>query len=257
MTPRGALVPAHPERYDRAVKCSCIVLAACASSPAPRATPTPELAVGPVVACPSPTPAIRDLVAKLDADADHLHVDSTPAVTALAELGVAGGCAALGALASPDAQPRLHAERVVEGVLARRHDFRPGRGYPDQYAEEYVATTLRVIDYHHDGAPEARTRGIARWQLWLEHPQATLDVAVGGPAIRELRAALDAVRPALVACGEPVDLTVTFGGSGHVESIWGTARTDLAYRECLQTATKAIAIAPFGGRASVWIRYDW
>lgn len=235
-----------------------LALAACASSPAPpRAVPTPNLAVGPEAACPAPTPAIQALVAKLDADADALHLDSTPAVQALAELGVPGGCAVLDALASTDAMTRLHAERVLEGVLSRRHDFRPGRGFPDQYAEDYVKTTLDVIDYHHDGVPEGRALGIVRWRVWLQHPKATLDLGVGGPSVAELRAALDAVKPALVACGEPVDLTVTFGGSGHVESIWGTASTEPAYRQCLQDATKTIALQPFGGRASVWLHYLW
>jgi hypothetical protein len=68
--------------------------------------------------------------------------------------------------------------------------------------------------------------------------------------------ALDAVKPALTACGEPVDLTVTFTRTGHVTSVSGTAATTPAYRQCLQRATEKVTVRPFA-RESVWTRYVW
>jgi hypothetical protein len=239
------------------LKYALAVVFACGPQASP-AVPTPDLAVGPHVACPAPTATIRALVDRLDADADPLHSDHTPSVHGLVERGVAGGCAVLDALGSENVDTRLHAERVVEGVIELRYGFRAGRGFRDQYDEERVATTLRAIDYHHDGTLDARRRGIQRIRDWLEHPAGPSDDTLtgGGPSADEMRAALDGVKPALVACGEPVDLTVTFGGSGHVESIFGTASTDAAYRACLQDATRSISLRPFG-RASVWTRYIW
>ena len=237
-------------RYDGRTMRWLLLVAACSATPSPaplQATAPPP----PPAACPAPTQEIKALVAQLDVDGDPLHSDLTPAVMALAEHDIAGGCAVLEALDAPDMMTRLHASRVLESIVSTRFGFRPGRGFRDQYAEEHARALLRSIGYAYDGG--ARRPAIERWRAWLAHP---IEPAADGPSRGEIAAALAAVRPALTACGEPLDVMVEFDRSGKVSSIWGTDRADAQYRQCLAVAVQGVAVHPFA-RASLWTHYPW
>jgi len=191
------------------------------------------------------------LVARLDVDSDPLHNDYTPAVNALADHDIAGGCAVLDALDAPDQITRLHASRVLESIVATRFGWRAGRGYRDQYADEHARALYKSIGYDYDSTD--RHAAIERWRAWLAHP---VEPAVDGPSRAEIAAVLASVHPALVRCGEPVDVMVEFDRSGKVSSIYGTDRTDPTYRQCLTSAVQGVAVHPFA-RASVWTHYPW
>jgi hypothetical protein len=239
----------------------------CAASCSGRAQPQNGLAGQPIpenrapansatsTTCPSVTPQIRALVDRLDVDADPLHADLTSSVLALAELGLPGACAVLDLLTVAGSETRLHAERVLESVLAARCGFKSGRGFPDQYSEEQARTTSLAIGYAYDDRASARDAGAARWRLWVEHELAspTKQAPVDGPSRDEMVRALDAIRSALVRCGEPVDLHVTFEHSGAISSIF-RSDSDPSYQQCVSRAAASVHVRPFH-RERVWIQY--
>lgn len=97
----------------------------------------------------------------LDEDADELHSDMTPAVSALAAIGEPALPALLEPLAAPGELTRLHAQRALEGVIYQRHGFRPGQGFPAG-AEDAARADLLVIGYQYDADEASREAAIAR-----------------------------------------------------------------------------------------------
>jgi hypothetical protein len=192
------------------------------------------------------------LVARLDADADELHNDITPSVSALSARGLSGACAVVDLLQSKSSETRLHAERVMEGVMAARSGFRAGHGYPDEIAEDSDRRTTIAIGYSYDGDDASRRLGASRWRAWLE-----AQTAQPAPTNGTFRRALDTVRSQLETCGLPLDLVITFDGSGKIESWFSndeTRRSDAAYRACVSGAIAAIQVTP-PARPSTWVHY--
>src|SRR5688500_4081046 len=62
---------------------------------------------------------LDSLVKTIDDNYDPLHTDYTPSVHALSSLGLPAIKAVLPVLNSPKSDTRLHAQRVVEGVIYR------------------------------------------------------------------------------------------------------------------------------------------
>src|SRR5581483_12016253 len=84
-----------------------------------------------------PAPGVVDkLVADLDRDADPLHADITPAVTALGKLGPQIIPALRQPLLSKDEMTRLHAQRALEGALNTHFGFVAGRGWTQPGGEQ-------------------------------------------------------------------------------------------------------------------------
>lgn len=112
---------------------------------------------------------IEDLVRTIDDDPDPLHTDFTPSVLALIEKGLPGARAVLDLLDAPELPTRRRAQRVLEGVVMRRHGWAAGRGYADPGGERRTEELLKENgDYQADAAPEARRRAAERWRRWLE-----------------------------------------------------------------------------------------
>ena len=103
----------------------------------------------------------------LDEDADLLHADMTPAVSALAAIGEPALPALLEPLAASDELTRLHAQRALEGVIYQRHGFQGGQGFPAG-GEEAARADLRAIGYEHDADTASREAAIARLRDQLE-----------------------------------------------------------------------------------------
>lgn len=103
----------------------------------------------------------------LDEDADELHSDMTPAVSALAAIGEPALPALLEPLAAPEELTRLHAQRALEGVIYQRHGFRAGQGFPGG-GEDAARADLLAIGYAHDANEASRDAAIARLRDQLE-----------------------------------------------------------------------------------------
>jgi len=121
---------------------------------------------------------IRRLIQTIDENPDRLHVDVTPSVLRLSELGLPAASAVIELLDSPDWMTRKRAQRVLEGIVMRRHGWRPGQGYPDPHAgQERTQAVLEANgNYQADADPEVRRRSIELWRRWLEtvddnHPE--------------------------------------------------------------------------------------
>lgn len=237
------------------------VVAAACSHPAPPAPLPPGNTAGDTAVassgCAPTTPELAAAVARIDADADPLHSDYTPEVGRLIENGLPGACAVVDLLLADSRDTRMHAQRVMEGVLLGEYGWRGGRGYPSSYAQDQSTAVAQAMGYDWDAAPDALRTGAARWRAWLdgEHPGAV--APADGPAVAAMTAALDRIRPQLEQCGQPVDLTVTFQRAGTITSIWGTASTDASYRACLSAAAAAVTIPVYERYEDVWIRYPW
>ena len=109
---------------------------------------------------------IDALVRALDDDPDPLHLDMTPAVQALGEIGIDAVPALAGALESPSEDTRLRAQRALEAVVQRRHGFAPGRGFPSERAEQDAREELARIGYDHESEPPERAAAIERLRVW-------------------------------------------------------------------------------------------
>ncbi len=141
------------------------------TEPDPQSTPSVDEASA--ATCTETSSELQTLVAQIDEEPDMLHLDFTPAVHALSERGAQAACAVLELLHAPDTFTRLHAQRVLEGVLMRRAGWRPGQGYADAEAEPRVRTTLQEIAFAHDASEEERSEGATRWRQWVEDVIAT------------------------------------------------------------------------------------
>jgi hypothetical protein len=129
----------------------------------------------PVAALAEPTKAaIDDLVRTIDDDPDPLHNDYTPSVWKLTEAGLPGAAAVIDLLESPKELTRLHAQRVVEGVVMRRYGWVPGHGCPDRSdCDGKTRRTLKANgDYRWDGPAAERAAAVARWREWLKNARA-------------------------------------------------------------------------------------
>jgi len=79
---------------------------------------------------------IRDLLSRLDDDPDLLHSDYTPAVHELVKIGKPAIEPTLPYLLSDNQLTRMHAQRVVEGVILTSYGFKAGQGWPDPDKEQ-------------------------------------------------------------------------------------------------------------------------
>lgn len=111
---------------------------------------------------------IPRLVRTLDDDANPLHADITPSVRRLMELGVPAAVAVLDLLEAPDPVTRLHAQRVIEGVVMYRNGWVPNRGYASLDAEQETRRLLQANGgYRYDAPPEERAAAVRKWRAWL------------------------------------------------------------------------------------------
>jgi hypothetical protein len=112
---------------------------------------------------------ISSLVRTLDADPEPLHSDFTPSVQRLIELGLPGAAAVVDLFDAPESTTRLHAQRVVEGVVMRRNGWLPNRGYPDRGAEQKTKELLKANgSYRYDAPPAKRVAATKRWRAWVK-----------------------------------------------------------------------------------------
>ena len=139
---------------------ACILAAAILVGTASQAHATP------------PNCVLPDLIRTLDDNADELHGDYTPSVHALAECGWPAARAMLELLDSPSVDTRMHAQRVLEGVVLRAHGWRPGQGYvPGKSNEDADRALLLKHGYDFAKPPADRQRAIALWRAWLVNPR--------------------------------------------------------------------------------------
>jgi hypothetical protein len=113
---------------------------------------------------------IQAHIRALDDDADELHSDMTPAVSALAEIGEPALPTLLGPLAASNDLTRLRAQRALEGIVYQRHGFRGGQGFPGRDAEDAARADLVAIGYAYDADQASRDAAIARLREQIETP---------------------------------------------------------------------------------------
>ena len=104
----------------------------------------------------------RDIAALLrsfDENYDPLHVDITPSVLKMIDLGLDGAEAVLELLNSNHPLSRRRARRVVEGVAFRHY----GAG-----AETRARRAIAENGYDPDAAEPERRAAMERWRRWLE-----------------------------------------------------------------------------------------
>ncbi len=114
---------------------------------------------------------LSELLRTFDEQPSPLHVDVTPSVLALIDLGLAGAEAVLDRLNAPDRLTRLRAERVVEAVLAQRFGWIAGVGYPSAEAEQQARAIAESIGYDVDASEPERLAAIERWRAWVTKEQ--------------------------------------------------------------------------------------
>lgn len=109
---------------------------------------------------------IQRAIAALDDAADPLHLDHTPAVKALAGMGLRAVEPLTGPLLSEQQEKRLHAQRAWEGIVYARHGFVGGQGFPDAAAEAAAVADLRAVGYSFEDDLPAREAAVQRLRDW-------------------------------------------------------------------------------------------
>lgn len=111
---------------------------------------------------------VDELVKHLNESPDKLHGDYTPASMQLIGLGEPAIGAVLQLMLSPDAETRLRAQRVLEGITMRTHGFAAGQGWTDPDGEARWRGFWRGLgDLDWEASLEDRRRSVAVWQSWL------------------------------------------------------------------------------------------
>ncbi|MEU1598348.1 hypothetical protein ABZ468_37410 [Streptomyces sp. NPDC005708] len=111
---------------------------------------------------------VERLLAAIDHDPDQLHLDRTPAVSALAELGWRAAPGLLDLMATAEAPTRLRAATALELIVDREHGFVAGQGFPSPEAEDAVRVLWAANGgYRHDADESARAESVRRWREWL------------------------------------------------------------------------------------------
>jgi len=114
-------------------------------------------------------PDLDALLAAIDDDPDPLHLDMTPAVRALGDVGDRAVPPLLDLLLADSDETRLHAQRALELIVYRRHGFEPGRGFPSAADERAARDLLVSAGYDHAGDRAAREAAVARLRASLEN----------------------------------------------------------------------------------------
>jgi hypothetical protein len=111
--------------------------------------------------------AVKAWLDAFDEKPDPLHVDITPSVMALVELGLPGIEAVLERLNAPATLTRARAQRVLEGALARHLGWVSNRGFPTPERAARARAIAEANGYDPDADESARLAAIARWREWL------------------------------------------------------------------------------------------
>jgi hypothetical protein len=99
---------------------------------------------------------------------DELHLDITPSVRALGEMGLSAVPSLLDLLTHDDEMTRLHAQRALELILEHRHGFIEGRNKPSKERDETVRREWQANgDYDYSADAGTRAAAVAKWRLWL------------------------------------------------------------------------------------------
>lgn len=112
--------------------------------------------------------ALSACLRTIDDNPDLLHLDLTPSVHALGDMGLAAVGPLLDLMLRGERDTRMHAQRALELIVARRSGFRPGQGFPDAKAERAarkVWTDNGGYDFSADSAD--RDASVVLWRRWL------------------------------------------------------------------------------------------
>ena len=103
---------------------------------------------------------------------DQLHLDLTPSVFALSNMGISAASELITLLTSADQTTRLHAQRALEMIMAQRHGFVIGKGFPTtEAAEQAAAEWKKNGDYDYAVEPAASAAAVEKLRLWAGEQQ--------------------------------------------------------------------------------------
>jgi len=112
--------------------------------------------------------ALAACLGTIDDNPDELHLDLTPSVHALGEMGIEAIAPLLDLMSSGERDTRMHAQRALEIIVARRFGFRPGQGFPDENAGSAAGRVWADNGgYDFSAKAEDRNASIVIWRRWL------------------------------------------------------------------------------------------
>ena len=123
---------------------------------------------------PSPPPTdataerVKTLLARIDDDPDPLHIDFTPTVHELINVGVPAILPTLDLMLSDDNLTRMRAQRVIEGVMGVEYGFVSGQGWKKVGGEEqWRKQWAELGDLDYQASSEKRLASVTLWKSWL------------------------------------------------------------------------------------------
>ena len=110
--------------------------------------------------------ALNACLQTLNDGEDILHLDYTPSVRCLSEIGQPALLPLLDFLLDEDGLTRLRAQRAAEGITTQMFGF-DGDNWPEDQLQAW-RKWWQSLDYDSDAGPEARQAAVDRLQAWAE-----------------------------------------------------------------------------------------
>jgi len=103
---------------------------------------------------------------------DQLHLDLTPSVFTLGDMGTAAAAQLVDLLMSEEQTTRLHAHRALEMIMAHRHGFAIGKGFPTSGSRQQAEDEWKAHgDYDYAADPATRAAAVEKLRRWVREQQ--------------------------------------------------------------------------------------
>ncbi len=152
------------------LSCTAVILlcGGCGTQPSVTITDSPHQPQPPSPPSDATAERVKTLLARIGDDPDPLHIDFTPAVSELIDVGVPAILPTLDLMLSDDKLTRMRAQHVIEGVMGVEYGFVSGQGWKKVGGEEqWRKLWAELGDLDYQASLEKRLTSVTLWKRWL------------------------------------------------------------------------------------------
>ena len=115
------------------------------------------------------SPRLRDLIKTIDDDVNINHIEFTPSVHELIDMGSEVYPAMLDLMRDPGSLTRLHAKTVLYYSVAGLFGYNLSSGWATPSGEaRFFGFWVKLGNLRHDGSERDRERSIVLWKKWID-----------------------------------------------------------------------------------------
>jgi hypothetical protein len=113
------------------------------------------------------TVKVTELIRRIDENPDRLHIESTPAVHELIDIGPAAIEPVLGLMLDDLEVRRQRGQRVLQEILVRMYGYEPGIQWANTPNQRKYLAKWESLGLEYDTELSARRKGVEKWKHWL------------------------------------------------------------------------------------------